>query len=196
MYLFRFTRLASLCSDMGYHKKSMEQFYVIYNHVQFDCILDISVQPFELMIGTLLHNFACILYIQPGYLTSMENKDYYKLRDILGLKYKYGKFNSFYFLDFLNKHFPQKCSPGIVPPSHLVPFRSSLLSSKEKQEGFIFVGWIPHKDKRNGNVTKENLAKTKLFFGKNVADYCKYNNISSKWTNNNSKLYRLNYPWE
>ena len=50
---FKFKNLKPICSSMRRNNKSLEQFHFIYNHIQFDCILDIDAEPFEMMIGTL-----------------------------------------------------------------------------------------------------------------------------------------------
>lgn len=44
-------------------KKSIEQFEITYNNVTFDCVLDIGINPFELMIGVKRHNFACVFQL-------------------------------------------------------------------------------------------------------------------------------------
>lgn len=191
---FKFKNLSGLYSDMKRNKKSLEEFTITYNNVEFDCILDVDSIPFELMIGAINHNFACILYIEIGFITEMSDKDYFALCDILNLNYNKHHFSSFAFLKFIDERSPHKCNNKIVPVRKLVPFRENKISKKDKAEGFIFCGWLTHKGNNNGHV--KNIDKTEKFFGKQVAAYCKKNDISSKWTTDPSKQVRESYPWE
>lgn len=179
---------------MRRNHKSLEQFNFTYNQIRFDCILDIDAEPFEMMVGALKHNFACILQIKKGFITEMSDKDYYNLRNILNLNFNENHFTSFAFLNFIDNHIPQECNPNIVPVEYVVPFRAHRLSNEEREEGFIFCGWLPHKDKNNGHV--RNLSKTEALLGKNIAIYCEKHDISSKWTNNEAQRVTLTYPWE
>lgn len=92
---FKFRHLAPLCSSIRHNNKSIEQFYIVYNKVTFDCILDLDSSPFELMIGTRNHNFACILHIMPGYIINLDEISYAELCNILNLNYKDNLFSSF-----------------------------------------------------------------------------------------------------
>lgn len=191
---YKFQHLGSICSDMRRKKKGIEQFYVTYNGIQFDCILSIDTIPFELMIGALRHNFACILSIRNGYLTTMSAEDYYKLCEILNLSYSKEHFTSYKFLQFIDDRVPTTCKEKLVNPKHLIPFRAKSITSAEKAEGFIFCGWQRHKGNNNGHV--RNLSKTERFLGKTVADYCEKNDISSKWTDDITKAVPLTFPWD
>ena len=191
--MYKFKNLANLCSDLKRNNKSIEQFYISFNNVQFDCILDIGARPFELMIGVLKQNFACTIQIHEGYKSYMSDSDYYKLCEILNLSYKNGGFTSSMFLENIDKHIPQKCSVNLVNPSHLAVFRASQLTKEERDEGFIFCGWLTHSGKNNGHA--RNFNKTEKLLGKSIADYCRKNDISSKWTNVQSKAVPLSYPW-
>lgn len=194
MMKFKFKNLIVLYNEMKKNSKSLEQFQFTYNGVEFDCILDIDSKPFELMIGTVNHNFACILYIEKGFITHMSDDDYFNLCYILNLNYNEHHFSSFAFLKFVDDHIPPKCSKKIVPVRKLVPFRASQLNRNDREEGFIFCGWLTHKGNNNGHV--RNLEKTEKFFGKQVAAYCKKNDISSKWTTDPSKRIDEYYPWQ
>ena len=191
---FKFKNLKPICSSMRRNNKSLEQFHFIYNHIQFDCILDIDAEPFEMMIGTLNHNFACVLQIRNGFITEMSDEDYYNLQKILNLNFNENHFTSFAFLNFIDNHVPQESSPDIVPVENVLPFRAHRLTDRDREEGFIFCGWLQHKNKNNGHV--RNLAKTEALLGKSIADYCEKNDISSKWTNNEAQQVSLSYPWK
>lgn len=78
--------LKELTSNMRKSKKDIEQFYVSYNNIQFDVIYDISKSPFDLLIGAVGINWACILKIERGFTTQMGDKDFYELCRILNLK--------------------------------------------------------------------------------------------------------------
>ena len=42
-------------------------------------ILEIGTVPFQLLLGTVSHNWACVLEVGKGYITSMDTSDFMKL---------------------------------------------------------------------------------------------------------------------
>lgn len=192
MYNTYLTQLRALTSDMAKSGKDIEQFYVIYANVRFDVIYDISKIPFELLIGAINHSWACTLEISRGFATYMSNNDFYSLCDILNLKPGKEYFTSFMFLNHIASKAPAKCSKQVVDPSHLSRFRNKEVKTSDEPDKIYFVGWNNHqKDKRKAH----NFDKTELFFGKRVADYCRTNNISSRWTNKKYESCNASYPW-
>lgn len=113
---FKFKNLKPICSDMRRNHKSLKQFHFIYNQIQFDCILDIDAEPFEMMIGALNHNFACVLQIRNGFITKMSDKDYYNLCKILNLNFNENHFTSFFcFLDNIYIIATTRMTPITIP---------------------------------------------------------------------------------
>ena len=194
MKKFIFYNLIRIKTQMEHNNRNLEQFNFTFNNVTFDCILDIDTLPYELMIGAARHNFACVLYIDQDYSTSMPEKYYYALCRILNLNYSRNHFTSFEFLKLIDSHLPKQCSDAPVPVEKVIPFRKNRLSQKDREEGFIFCGWLPHKDKNNGHA--RNFDKTEALLGKKAADYCRKNDISSKWTTDERLRTALKYPWE
>lgn len=190
---FKFNNLKPLCKSMRSNNKSLEQFDFTFNNVTFDCILDIDVNPFEMMIGVSGSYFACILYIYTGFITEMADADYANLCKLLHLNWNKNHFSSFFFLSFLDKHIPSISSPTPVPIEKVIPFRASKLTESERAEGFIFAGWLTHKGKKNGHA--RNINKTRQLLGDTVAEYCERNDISSKWTTDETRRQSLTFPW-
>lgn len=193
---FRFNNLRELCISIRKNKKSLEQFEFEYRNtgIIFDCIIDIDTEPFEIMMGIKGVEFSCILYVKKGFVTEMKDEDFYRLRDILKLEKGETPFTSFVFLKYLDSKFPKESSREIVSVEHIIPHRINKLTSEERKEGFIFAGWLSHKGKNNGHV--RNLNKTRLLLGEQTAKYCEKNDISSKWTTDESRRIRLTFPWE
>ena len=191
---FKFYNFYQIMVQMKKNKRSLEQFKLTYNKVTFDCILDIDANPYELMIGATRHKFACILKIDSHYSTEMSKQLYLELCRILNLNYSRNHFTSFDFLRLIDSHLPKRCSEAPVPVEKVVPFRKNRLSPKDRKEGFIFCGWLSHKDKNNGHA--RNFAKTEALLGKQVAEYCRKNDISSKWTTDERLGCAIKYPWE
>lgn len=189
---FRFQNLAPLCRSIRHNRKSIEQFEIIYNHVKFDCILDLDSTPFELMIGALNCNFACILHLLPGYIVELDELDYRELCAILNLNYSANHFTSFSFLKYIDDHLPHQASSQFVDPKHVARFRKNKLSTLEREEGFIFCGWLRHDGMNNGHA--RNTHKTEVLLGKSVADFCRKHDISSKWTTDITKMAPLTFP--
>ena len=190
--MFTFKNLHKLVFSMKCHRKTIEQFYFKFNNVEFDCILDIGVRPFELMLGVKSYNFACVLKIERGYRTELPSDKYFELCKILHLTYKDNLFSSPFFLRQIDIHIPEECTDNLVNPSHLVPFRKDKLSNSDKADGFIFCGWLAHKGKNNGHA--RNFEKTEFLLGKDIANFCRINDISSKWTNDEKDSSRITKP--
>lgn len=190
--MYAFKNMYKLVASMRNHGKTIEQFYFKFNNVEFDCILDIGLAPFELMLGVKVYNFACVLKVERGYRVELPTNKYVELCRILHLSYKDDLFSSPFFLHQVDMHIPNECSNDLVNPSHLVPFRENKLSSSDRKEGYIFCGWLPHKGMNNGHA--RNFEKTELLLGKDIADFCRANDISSKWTANESEALAITRP--
>lgn len=183
---FKFNRLIPLYKDMRKNNVSIEQFYITYANVKFDIIIDIDSTPFQMMIGVIDKNFAFVLDIKNGFITEIPDNIYYELCKVLCLNYSKDHFSSFAFLSLINRRIPSYSSKEIVNPDHLLPFRKYTSNNIEDTLKTRFIGWNDHiKDKRIAH----NFAKTELYFGKTVANYCRTHNISSLWSlpNDNSK---------
>lgn len=178
-YVITMYGFSSLIKDMYRHGQDIDEFDFAYNTVLFRAIIDIGSTPFQLLLGTVNHNWACVLEMKTGYVTSMDDDNFMKLCRVLNLKPGKGSFTSIDFLKYINVHAPSMCSLKPVQPSHIMPFRKKAIHPSDEPEKTIFRGWNNHKiDKR----TARNFDKTELFLGKKVADFCRHNNVSSLWT--------------
>lgn len=194
MSYYTFQNLQPLCSSMGKSKKSLEVFSFTYK-LQFECLLDLAENPFQMLVGIPGANFAFVLKIEKGYKAKIEDSDYFRLCELLNLTYKNDQFSSFSFLKFVDSNIPKQCTPNLVPPEKILKFKEQSFSQKEREEGFIFCGWLPHKGRNNGHLNKdENLPKTRKIFGTYVADFCERNDISSKWTIDETKRVIPTFP--
>ena len=193
-YMFVYlNELSTLTSDMRKSNKCIEQFYINFNNIKFDVIYDISHSPFELLIGAIGLNWGCVLKIENGFKTSMTDKDFYALCNLLNLRPGKGTFTSYFFLHYIASNCPKKCSKYMVSPDHLIPFRKNKIKKTDDQDKIYFLGWNNHLiDKRKA----QNFDKTELFFGKKIADYCRKNNISSIWTATPNQNRQIKYPWD
>lgn len=181
-----------LLIDMRKKNVDREHFIVTYNSVVFDVIFTIDTTPFKLLIGAKKHNWACLCEMENGFKVEMPDSKFYSLSKILNLKPSKDSLTSFAFLKYIASHAPKTCSERLVNPSVFKRFTLSYNSDIKD----IFIGWNDHKlDKRKAH----NFNKTEEYFGKNVADYCRDNNISSMWTSAskaNGIKSDLKLPWK
>lgn len=185
--------LKALTSSMAKSKKDIEQFYITYANVQFDVIYDISKSPFELLIGAVGLNWACVLKIKQGFATQMSDTDFYELCKILNLKPGKETFTSYKFLEFVVDKAPKHCSKTPVHPDHFIKFIKRNKRIVSESDKIYFKGWNNHvKDGRMAH----NFDKTELFFGKHIAEYCRQNNISSVWTDVKPNNILIKNPWD
>lgn len=185
--------LKSLTSSMAKSKKDIEQFYVTYANVQFDVIYDISKSPFELLIGAVGLNWACVLQINRGFTTQMSDTDFYELCKILNLKPGKETFTSYKFLGFVANKAPKYCSKATVHPEHFIKFIKRNKRTVSESDKIYFKGWNNHI--KDGRIA-HNFDKTEQFFGKNIAEYCRNNNISSVWTDIKPNNILIKKPWD
>lgn len=123
-----------------------------------------------------------MFFYKKGFVVDTSTINFSLLCRVLKLNYTNDHFNSSLFLNIIDSHIPQESNGQFVQPSHLVPFGFDRLNKSDKEEGFLFCGWLRHDGLNNGHA--RNFLKTELFLGKDVADYCRAHDISSKWTNN------------
>lgn len=190
---FKFYQLYSLTSSMFKANKDIEHFKVHYSNLEFDIIYDIGVSPYEMLIGAINANWACVLKITKGFETNMDSSDFFKLCDLLNLKPSKETLTSFKFLQSIATQFPKKCSNKIVNPIKLIPFRQHQIKKSDEPNKIYFYGWNDHKIDK---LTAHNFDKTELLLGKTVADYCRQHNISSRWTDKIHNSKDTYYPWE
>ncbi|KTB99068.1 MULTISPECIES: DUF6037 family protein [Pseudomonas] len=153
-----------------------------YHHlaVEFDVYYFIDETPNELLFGAKGHNFAFTVIVKPGFevFPYLKEEDYFKLREILGIKGGSGeKFSITAFIEEFNLKIPTKASSPAIPEPHEI---SSTRDVDEAHKRFFF-GWR-NNDIRGEKVTAKNLHKTKELLGVPIYESCLKRNVSSKWT--------------
>ncbi|WP_442852334.1 DUF6037 family protein [Actinomyces sp. oral taxon 849] len=75
-----------------------------------------------------------------------------------------------------------------MPPNELP---KAARTNIEEEDKIYFFGWYDHvAHPKTGNVTGDNLTKTRRLLGKDAAEYCATHNISTRWTTaDNAKHY-------
>ena len=176
---FNFNTYRALVKDMNLHNIEKEHFSFQYAKLIFDVIFSITSTGYDMLIGIKSKNFAFCLELDEDFNTTFESTIYYSLRAILKLNSFEEPLTSFKFLLLLSKYAPKKSKCTIVTASELQFFARS--KGIEESEKIYFKGWNAHlSDKRQA----KNFDKTEFYFGKEIADYCRANNISSIWTSN------------
>lgn len=182
------SNLRSLYLDMKKVQKERESFSFEINHVVFDVIFLIDRSPFELLVGVRGHNLAFTLFVRKGFATSVSSQVYAEICRILQLNYADDHFSSFRFLQELDRQSPHRCTANSVEPHQIARFKKNVPES----EKIYFCGWNDHqKDGRKA----QNFEKTEKWLGKEVADYCRKNNISSMWTDDPNGRVKYQKPF-
>ena len=180
--LFRMYNIKQLISDMAAHKAKRDLFMFRINDVSFEVVITIDRVPFEILFGVVGHTLAFTLKMYPGYNVELPNWETYKqLCHILKLSNQQG-FNSFSFLKCVNDSVPSCYSGKQIQPHRVARLINNDITRKEKVDEFekiYFVGWLHHD---NDNRNARNLEKTRLILGEEAYEFCKDNNISSKWS--------------
>lgn len=144
-------------------------------------IVELDKDPFELLVGAVHYNWACIMKCEKGFRITMEDADFYALRKLLQLESSSEKFTSSAFIRYMATHCPTHYSGTLVDPEYIARHSQKCRHSRTAgdDDKTVFIGWNDHiKDGR----TAQNFEKTRKYFGKMIADHCKEHNISSMWT--------------
>ncbi len=189
----KLTGIENLYKDMKIKKIERYKFNFIYAKVEFDVIFFIDESPFILMFGVKKTRFYFEVEVKSGYqiVPYFDEKVYRELVALFEFNInEKGPFKPIYFFEALNDRFPAYASINERPsPSELAHYYRNI----EEADKIYFWGWIDHeKNKKEnkdykGNVSKENLEKTKKLLGYKAYERCKKKNISSRWTDDQSK---------
>jgi hypothetical protein len=145
-------------------------------------IMGTGDEPWELLLGAIGTDFAITLLVQRGFLVEAElpNPDYRALCRALQLNFDQN--NHFKPTDFfadLNRNIPQSVdlATGHVQPHHVLAYRKDVDEADKK----FFCGW---KDNTltDEQVSEPNLKKTLEAFKQRIYEFCRRQNISSRWT--------------
>ena len=181
-----FSNLKLLVKDMKNHNVSKDRFSFTYK-LKFDVIVAIVETGYELLIGLHTVNFGFVVKVNEHFVAELKDPDYYSLCKYLQLSNKKQGFNSNVFLNLLSSKIPQKYSGYKYTYKDMIPFAKC--KQIDESEKIYFKGWNDHaKDARN-------FEKTEFYFGKEIADYCRKNNISSLWTSVPSEENTYYFPW-
>jgi len=147
--------------------------------VTFDILFDILPQPYKLHFLQQQGAFSLLLLVSNNFcIDTYLGKDYFKLMDVLGLKYDpNNKFSSNSFFDEFNNAIPVYHKKDKVD-NELSKFYNNEIEEKEKP---YFDGFIKWAKESGRHVTEENLFKTRVLFP-NEYNFCKLNNVSIRYT--------------
>lgn len=159
---------------------------------EFDVFFFVDGNPYVLALGAIGHNFYFEIKIDPRtYETPavFDKEDYYSLCKILGLRRNpENKFTPSAFLQHLND-----AIDGVefypVTPRDLSPYRRDV----EESAKIWFCGWLDNTTTGH-HVTIANLTKTRRWLGEKAYLRCKEKNISSRWTDDQSKAKTFTLP--
>jgi len=177
MHLFK---LKELYKDMMSKKVTSARFQYQHNKTAFDILFLIDRKPFQLLFGAIGHKCAFIINVYPGFEigTAIRPESAYKdLLDALGVTPD--PTNRFKTSDFFSS-FSEKI-PESIPtkqPARQTTIRAAIDDGTEK----LFFSHWRNNGVKGGHVTNDNIEKTRLAFGLEIASMCQERNISSCWT--------------
>lgn len=189
----KMTGIESLYKDM--RRKNIDRYKFCFNYakVDFDVIFFIDESPFILMLGIVRTRFYFEVQVNPGYqiVPLFDEKVYKELVKLLEFdNIVNSPFKPIYFFEALNKVIPKYADLRNSPkPSEIAKYYRDIEEADKK----YFWGWIDHEKNRKenecykGNVTPDNLRKTRKLLGYEAYMRCKEKNISSRWTDDRSK---------
>lgn len=187
--MFKFTQLKILHSDMKRKDEERAIFTFTYNKKHngkiFSCIFLTDIIPYRLYlsaVGGSYLSFEFTLNENYEVETYLDNEKYRELVNFLGIKYdKDHIFKPIDFFEVLNKKIPTKFKER---PSYNRVISLNTEKKVEDPNKPYFCGW---RRSPSGNVTNENLEKTRIAFGDKYAKLSKEYGISSCWTEDNTK---------
>lgn len=179
--MFKFTTLEILHNNMKINNIKRVVFPIKYNKKGFSCIFITNILPYILYLSTLGDTPIIFeLEINENYETSsyIDNNKYNKLIEYLEIKYDPNhKFKPSDFFSYINNNISVNCMKQ--PNYKDVILIATSCRNIEESNKIYFCGW---RNNGAGNVSYENLEKTRIAFGDDIAELCKNKNISSRWT--------------
>ena len=192
MYKVNLSELSPLYRSMIITGKQREHFNLELKKVLIDVFFLIDREPFELLIGVRGYNIGFVTKIYKGFWAeTIPDNVFWQLCSVFHLRPQGGTFNSKIFLKYIAENAPRKCGQEMVRPEEMARYyRDRNVADEDK---IYFFGWRSH-HLDNQHVTEENLEKTRFFFGAQVAEFCRCNNISSAWTDEREKAMTFQLP--
>lgn len=177
----RMNGLRRLHAHMRQSGDQRASFQIKHNHVEFDCLFLVDIEPFEFVLAAVGHpDVAMVLSIDVvEYTTAPYFGDAYKA---LARLFNTGQesfkpFQPFSFLVEVDRKIPSSYRKP-TPADVVKTYRHHV----EEGDKPYFVGWLDN-DKQGHRVRASNLEKTRRCFGQAVHDVCARTNQSSRWTN-------------
>ncbi len=173
-------KLKELYKDMMSKNVTSARFQYQHNKTAFDILFLIDRKPFQLLFGAIGHKCAFIVNVLLGFEigTAIRPESAYKdLLDALGVTPDPA--NRFRTSDFFASF--SKSIPETIPakqPTRQTAIRAAIDDGIDK---LFFSHWRNNGEK-GGHVTNDNVEKTRIAFGKEIANSCQERNISSCWT--------------
>lgn len=174
--------------DIGRYKFRYE-----LNHLTFDCLFFIDIEPFELVMGCLGHNFAIFKEVKQGFEVDpfIERDTFFDLRN--ALKTTDTSFHRFSAVDFFKQfdaQIPDYANPrNVAQPSDVVRYFSNI----EEADKIHFCGWLDN-NIRGNKVSEDNQEKTRRLMGQKVYEFSKRRNQSTRWTHDPAMAVELYLP--
>ena len=184
-----FTTLKNLVNQMKENNVDKDKFSFVYK-VKFDVIVAIVHEGDELLVGLHTVNYGFVVKVNQNFVAELKEDDYYNLCKYLNLSFRNDGFTSNVFLKLLSSKIPDHYSGYKYSYKDMIPF----LKCKpiDEAQKIYFKGWNDHTKDHN---KAHNFEKTEFYFGKEVADYCRVNNISSLWTHIAKEEDTFYNPW-
>ncbi|HEE0140625.1 TPA: hypothetical protein R8G72_004633 [Citrobacter youngae] len=171
-------QLKTLHKNMLTQGITRTQFQYMHNHLTFD-VLFIAEENFELLFGAVGHNCSFFVKVQKGYdLVPIIRPESAFLCLIKLLKLTSDPTNRFSAKAFF-QDFALKIPETVKARNSTLP--SSLTPEIDEADKVVFLGWR-NNGESGGHVTEPNLRKTLNAFGKDIHEFCKIRNISSRWS--------------
>ncbi len=176
------TGLQSLYRSMRDQNMGRAKFQYTLNHLTFECLFFIDLEPFELVMGCLGEDFAIFLEVGRGFSIRPYIEPPATFHALsAALRQNRGSAHAFSAVDFFaefNRHIPDHTSPANVPSVDDVIRHYPHIEHADKRH---FCGWLDN-NKQGNRVSPENLAKTRRLQGQRAHDFSKRRNQSTRWT--------------
>lgn len=182
---FIFTGLKSLYVDMQIKKEYRAIFSVDYKKRNFSCLFLCDISPYRfIIIPTGDATFAIELQIGADFSTKSYIENYHQLVHFLGITYDPNhKFLPTDFFVYINKKVPSTFSNR--PSLEQVLAASNRCHEIERGDQLHFCGL--RRNPQGEKVSPKNYEKTRLAFGDRTAKLLRKYNVSTCWTDDESK---------
>ena len=151
MAINQYSEFRDLFRSMRKTNQEIDRFRFLFKNIVFDVIVRIDKDPFQVLVGSVGHNWSCLLICRRGFVIEMDDKSFYSLCELLQLAPGSRSFTSAMFIRCMAENCPKQCSGVLVDPLYLKRYEHYQHFDEREKESHHYKVWV-----RRGLTTRKD----------------------------------------